>query len=70
MTTKRKSVQDKPVDNLDHVLAQLMYSQIPSQLSNACAQLVVFDTRRTLKEKETVQRLVSLLEHKEQLVGP
>lgn len=62
-------MQDEPVDNLDHFLAQLMCSQIPSQLSNACAQLVVFDTRRTLKKKETVQRLVSLLEHKEHLVA-
>lgn len=61
-------MQDEPVDNLDHILAQLMCSQIPSQLSNACAQLVVFDTRRVLKKRETAQRLVSLLEHKEQLV--
>ena len=69
MTTKRKPEQDEPEDNLDHILSQLMHTQIPSQLSNACAQLVVFDTRRSLKKKETVQRLVSLLEHKDQLVA-
>lgn len=69
MTSKRKPAQEEPGDDLDHRLAQLMHSQIPTQLSNACAQLVVFGARITLKKKETVQRLVSLLEHDDQFVA-
>lgn len=70
MTTKRKPAQHEDrLDDLDNILAQLMHSQIPDQLSKACAQLAIFDAHNILKEKRTVQRLVSLLEHKDQHVA-
>lgn len=63
MTKRKNTQQQDEEDDLEHYHAHILHSQIPDQITTACARLLMYDAHRALQDRTVVARLVQLLQH-------